>query len=235
MYTEWIRLLGIGGSSWGITTAMDFLWGVPPSPRRARSATRLRDGRWLPRPSGTNTARLALGVWASGRRNIRARPPLANSRSRPTLLENGPTSAARRTRISTYIPEDTGTLSDARDPNALLAGQGIGRPVNGGLPKSGPTAILLDDPAATAYAGWIWDLPLDDRGMLFAPALFPDGALWDGCGWFYQRASSSAFGEFFKNVSGSTGPGYKSFLLRELLRQQLRGLGLLGYVVGSVP
>ena len=179
----------------------------------ARFAIRLRDAAGCP-AIGQILPRAGIGRRGSGPRKINAH--LRYTPEPPAPLEDGPTTPPPDDN-STYIPgywfyneADQALRLAARFLGAMRAGQIWTNPQYSWAP------------GGYAFCDGYWDYPLDNRGLLYAPAYFPT-PLWNNPGWFYRPSYIVALGAFFN--SGFYRPGYNNFFFGNYYGNNYASLG----------
>jgi hypothetical protein len=169
--------------------------------------------RWLP-GHWANTSegwRWAAGFWADENQN-----ELRYTPEPPASLENGPSTPPPDDN-STYIP---GFWYYNQAEQRFVWRPGYWAPFRQNQVWNNPQYHWT--PGGYAYTDGYWDYPLDDRGILFAPAYFPT-PLWNTPGWFYRPSYVVPIGLFFN--SGFYRPGYNHFYYGNYYGNNYAGLG----------
>jgi hypothetical protein len=185
---EWIP----GYWAWDVDRN-DFIW-VSGTFRDPPPGRRWIPGHWANTSEGW---RWASGFWADeNQSDLRYTP------EPPAPLEDGPTVPPPDDN-STYIP-GCWLYNDGEQRFAWRPG--FWAPFRAGLIWTNPQYYWT--PGGYAFANGYWDYPLDNRGILYAPAYFPT-PLWTNPGWFYRPRFIVSLGAFFN--SGFYRPGFNHF------------------------
>ncbi|MEI7684138.1 MAG: hypothetical protein WCL32_03870, partial [Planctomycetota bacterium] len=185
----------------------DFVW-VSGTFRNPPIGRRWIPGHWVNADGGW---RWVAGFWAPENQQ-----ELQYTPEPPAPLENGPLIPAPNA-DSTYVPG----YWTYNNPDQRFAWRpGYWAPFRQGRIWIGPQYGWT--PGGYVFTSGYWDYPLDDRGLLFAPAYFPT-PLWGNPGWSYQPSFVVSIGFFFN--SGFYRPGGNHFYFGNYYGNHHAGLG----------
>jgi len=171
----------------------DFVW-VSGTFRDPPPGRRWIPGHWTNASEGW---RWVSGFWGDeNQSDIRYTP------EPPAPLEDGPALPPPDDN-STYIP---GCLLYNYAEASFVWRPGYWAPFRAG--QIWTNAQYYWTPGGYAFCDGYWDYPLDNRGILYAPAYFPT-PLWTNPGWFYRPRFIVALGAFYN--SGFYRPGFNHF------------------------
>lgn len=185
----------------------DFVW-VTGTFRNAPPGRRWVPGHWANSQEGW---RWVPGFWAPENQG-----ELQYTPEPPAPLEAGPVIPAPDA-DSTYVP---GYWNYDGADQRFAWRPGYWAPYRAGRLWVSPQYYWT--PNGYLFTNGYWDYPLDDRGLLFAPAYFPQ-PLWVTPGWVYRPRFVVSIGLFFN--SGFYRPGCNSFFFGNYYGNTYAGLG----------
>lgn len=185
----------------------DFVW-VSGTFRDPPPGRRWVPGYWASTPGGW---RWAPGFWAGENQ-----PDLHYTPAPPALLADG-AAAPAPDQNSAYIPGHW-SYNEAESRFVWQPGYWSQYRDN----RVWVNAQYYWTPNGYVYCDGYWDYPLDNRGVLFAPAYFPT-PLWNDPNWFYQPSFVVPIGSFLN--AGFYRPGYGHYYFGNYYGNQYAGLG----------